>query len=241
MPLSEALAVLALAGVHLAAGHLRRLEGPPRSRWLSAAGGVSVAYVFVHLLPEVARADESIERSGLVGSLERHAYVMAFLGLVVFHSLEHLAVGSRSRSRAAGGIDRATSRALAVHVASFAAYNALIGYLVVRRPEEGTGTLMLFTAAIAVHFVVVDYGLREHHRHDYEHVVRWGLAAALVAGAGAGALADLRESAVGLMLAFLAGAIVLTTVKDEIPGDRRSRPAPFVLGAAAYAALLLAL
>jgi hypothetical protein len=238
--LHEALSVLALVGVHLSAGHLRHLEGAPRSRWLSAAGGVSVAYVFVHVLPEVARADESIERSGVIGSLERHAYVMALVGLIVFHSLEHLAVGSRARSRAAGGIDRASARALAVHVGSFAAYNALIGSLVVRRPDEGAGALVLFTAAIAVHFVVVDDGLREHHRHDYEHVVRWTLAAALLAGAAAGALVDLHEAAIGLMLAFLAGAIVLTTVKDEIPGDRQSRLAPFALGAAAYAALLLA-
>lgn len=237
---ADALCVLALAGVHLAAGHLHRVEGARRSRWLSAAGGISVAYVFVHLLPEVARADQAIDRSGVIGSLERHAYVMALVGLVVFHSLEHLAVGSRARSRAAGGADRASPRALAVHVASFAAYNALVGYLVVRRPHEGPIALVLFAAAVAVHLAVVDYGLREHHGDGHEHLVRRTLVAALVAGSALGALADLHEAAIGLMLAFLAGGIVLTTIKDEVPGERRSRPAPFVAGAAAFAALLLA-
>lgn len=46
-------AALGLALVHLYGGKLRFLEGTPRSIWLSIAGGVSVAYVFVHLLREV--------------------------------------------------------------------------------------------------------------------------------------------------------------------------------------------
>ena len=49
-------AVGVLAVVHLFAAHLRFLRGVPRSRWLSIAGGVSVAYVFVHLLPELAES-----------------------------------------------------------------------------------------------------------------------------------------------------------------------------------------
>ncbi|HUG76186.1 MAG TPA: hypothetical protein VML57_01730, partial [Burkholderiales bacterium] len=39
----SAAAALLLAAVHLAAG---KLHGGERSRWLSAAGGVSAAYVF---------------------------------------------------------------------------------------------------------------------------------------------------------------------------------------------------
>ena len=42
-------AAIALALVHLFAGKLRFLHVIPRSRWLSMAGGASVAYVFLHL------------------------------------------------------------------------------------------------------------------------------------------------------------------------------------------------
>ena len=52
------LAALGLALTHLLAGKLRFLDGTPRSVWLSVAGGVSVAYVFVHLLPEVSEVQE---------------------------------------------------------------------------------------------------------------------------------------------------------------------------------------
>ena len=52
-----------LGAVHLFAGRMRFLRASPRSRWLSAAGGVSVAYVFVHLLPDLAEEQETIRRA----------------------------------------------------------------------------------------------------------------------------------------------------------------------------------
>ncbi len=52
LALTAALA-LSLAAIHVFAGKLRFLDVTPRSRWLSAASGISVAYVFVHVLPEL--------------------------------------------------------------------------------------------------------------------------------------------------------------------------------------------
>ena len=49
-----------LGGIHLFGAKLRFLDETPRSRWLSAAGGVSVAYVFVHVLPELAEGQRSV-------------------------------------------------------------------------------------------------------------------------------------------------------------------------------------
>ena len=50
----------ALGLVHLGAGKLRFLDSVPRSRWLSFASGISVAYVFAHLLPEVAEGQHAL-------------------------------------------------------------------------------------------------------------------------------------------------------------------------------------
>jgi uncharacterized membrane protein len=49
-----------LALIHLVAGKLRFLDVIPRSAWLSAASGASVAYVFMHLLPELATGQETL-------------------------------------------------------------------------------------------------------------------------------------------------------------------------------------
>jgi len=60
--LSGLLAV-GLAGVHLFSSKLRFLDVTPRSIWLSIAGGISVAYVFAHILPDLAEEQETIRET----------------------------------------------------------------------------------------------------------------------------------------------------------------------------------
>nr|MBA3950552.1 hypothetical protein [Rubrobacter sp.] len=97
--------VAALAAVHLFSGRMRFLDVFPRSRWLSAAGGVSVAYVFVHLLPDLAEEQETVREA--VGEsftfIEYHVYLVALVGLATFYGLERAAKVSRGRRRRAGG------------------------------------------------------------------------------------------------------------------------------------------
>lgn len=44
---------IGFALIHLASKHLKFLKSLPRSRLLSAAGGIAVAYVFLRTLPEL--------------------------------------------------------------------------------------------------------------------------------------------------------------------------------------------
>ena len=52
-----------LAVIHLFAGHLQVFDRIPRSRWLSFGSGISVAYVFVHLLPELEEGEWPLRRA----------------------------------------------------------------------------------------------------------------------------------------------------------------------------------
>ena len=135
----SALLAAALAAVHLFSGRLRFLDVRPRSRWLSAAGGVSVTYVFVHLLPDLAEEQETIREA--VGEsfafLEQHVYLVALVGLGVFYGLERTAKVSRRRRRGLGGRDAAGAGVFWLHTVSFALYSALIGYLLLHREECG--------------------------------------------------------------------------------------------------------
>jgi hypothetical protein len=58
-----------LALVHLLASRLRFLRVQPRSVWLSVGGGISVAYVFLHLLPELQEHQQTI--GGAAGGVLR--------------------------------------------------------------------------------------------------------------------------------------------------------------------------
>lgn len=236
-------AAVALGAVHVVAGRLRFLEGVPRKRLLSAAGGVSVAYVFVHLLPEVAAAQEHIGEgaTGIWGDIERHAYLLALLGLATFYGVERAALVSRRRRRSETTDDVTDARTFVLSLTTFAVYNALIGHLVVERARDaGLRDMSLFAVALGLHFVVNDFGLRQHHKHQYDSVGRWVLAGAVLAGWLTGASAPISESALAVVLALLSGGVVLNVLKEELPAERDSRFPPFAAGAAAYAALLLA-
>lgn len=230
--LLQALVVVAFVSVHLFAGQLRFLYGVPRSRWLSVAGGVSVAYVFMHVFPELESAERQITGSGLLPAIEHHAYLLALAGLVVFYGVERSVSAPRAR-RSAG--------AFWLHMGSFAAYNGLIGYLLVHRERQDLQGLIAFSIAMGLHFVVNDFGLREDHRADYERTGRWVLAAAIVAGWTAGLATTIGDAPVGSLFAFLAGGVMLNVLKEELPEERKSRFVPFALGAAGSAVLLLGL
>ena len=251
MPALTAVAVsaaLVLAAVHVVTPVLRSLHGTPRNVWLSIAGGVSVSYVFVHLLPELASSQAEVSEVAddwALGFAERHVYVVALAGLAVFYGLEHMAKTSRGQI---GGSERSAPEAPSgstgvfwVHMLSFGLYNAIVGYLLLHLDRRTTGTLIAFTAAMAMHFVVTDYGLAEHHQHTYRRIGRWVLVAAVLGGAALGLTVQISEAAVAVLIAFLAGGIILNVIKEEIPSERRSRFWAFGLGIVGYTILLLAL
>lgn len=240
--LSAILAVI-LALVHLFSGKLRFLDTTPRSIWLSIGSGVSVAYVFVHILPDLSEAQETINRSlaGELAFLEHHVYLIALLGLAVFYGLERAAKISRQRNQKAGKGDVTEAGIFWLHITSFAAYNALIGYLLLHREQPGVQSLLFFFCAMALHFVVNDHGLRENHKHTYDKIGRWILAAAIICGWVIGSGTELPKAAIALLFAFLAGGVVLNVLKEELPQERQSRFWAFALGATIYAALLITL
>lgn len=241
MILLTAVLVAGLAVIHLFASRLRFLDILPRSRWLSAAGGISVAYVFVHLLPDLAAEQETIREAAgeSFDFLEYHVYLVSLVGLSVFYGLEQAAKVSRGRKRAAGKEDSTEAGVFWLHVASFTLYNALIGYLILHREEPGLQSLLLFTFAMGVHFVVNDFGLRRHHREVYDRIGRWILVLGIFVGWFVGIFYEVSEAAVAVLFAFLAGGVIMNVLKEELPEEHESRFWAFALGAAAYAAVLL--
>lgn len=228
--------------VHLFGYKLKFLDGVPRSIWLSAAGGVSVAYVFLQLFPELQEGQEHVQQAAQGWGflfLKHHMYLMALVGLVVFYGLERLAINSRISGN--GEVDETTAPVFWIHIGSFALYNALIGYLLHHREEQDLEKVLFYLFTMALHFLVNDFGLREHHKERYNAKGRWLLVVALAAGWFLGLSIELSEAAMDLLLAFLAGGIVLNVLKEELPEERKSRFSAFLVGTSVYAALLLLL
>ncbi|MGR3512113.1 MAG: hypothetical protein ACU0GG_05070 [Paracoccaceae bacterium] len=199
MILISAIATAALAAVHLFSPRLSFLDKVPRSRWLSAAGGISTAYVFVHLLPELAHFDLHV----LSGQSEA-IYVITLAGLVLFYALERW-VKMHDEANDTGQALPAASFWL--HLGVFAIHNLLIGYLTPERArDEGAAGLSIYAVAMILHFVVNDRGLHAHHGPRYIHQGRWILALAPFIGLMLGLAVTVPVAVVGALLAFLGAA-----------------------------------
>lgn len=247
---------LVLAALHLLAPRIRRLPFVPEEATASFAGGVAVAYVFLHLLPELADGNREIaevlatedERTAFLG-LE--IFAVALVGFLLFYGLERLAERSKqpldaattpstSRYRRATRSGTGSGEAFAVHLGAFAIYNAIIAYTLPLDWQTSIPFALLFTVAMGLHFVLSDRGLEEHYGRRFD---RWPprllLAGALLTGwAMAAVFAPTSTVVVSLLTAFLAGSVLLNVFKEEIPSTRRSHFGWFTIGLVAYALLL---
>ncbi len=223
---------IALASIHIFSGRLAFLSDKPRSRWLSAAGGVSVAYIFVHVLPELAEGREHIKAIVERRWLEEGIFLLALAGLVIFYGLERMAKSSKTERGTPAGT-------FWIHISSFAVYNALIGYVLARQEYRTTTSMAMFFVAMGTHFVVNDHGLRADHHERYDHIGRWLLAGSVIVGFSIGSGIEFSRVGYELLFAFLAGGVVLNVLKEELPAERQSRYWAFASAVIAYATLLI--
>ncbi|WP_336923390.1 hypothetical protein [Aquipuribacter sp. SD81] len=235
---------VALAVIHVFSGVLRRLPAPERAVG-SFAGGISVAYVFLHLLPEIATGnqgvaealDDVVTETPLV---ELALFAVALTGFAVMYALEHL--GRRdgeARARTGGG--RSSALLYRAHLGAFALYNVLITYSMPLRFRTGVLFALLFAVAMALHFLLTDRGLSEHYPDRFGRSSRLVLAGALVVGLLlAAAAAPTRTLTVSVLTALLGGAVLLNVFKEELPSSGRSSMPWFLVGLGVYGVLLAA-
>lgn len=224
--------------IHLFGSRVLHLSEIPRSVWLSLAGGASVAYVFVHVLPEIAAAQRTIRGAGVLPTLSHHAWLVALAGLATFYGLERFARRAAARDARSTGTAVATYH---VHLGSFALYNLLIAYLLRHRIDSDFDALLTYGLAMGLHLIVIDRGLEAHHAARYRRSGRWVLSAALLSGFALSLGPSLDRAALVAGFAFLGGGVMLNVLKEELPAERESRFWAFGVGAIAYAALLLAI
>ncbi len=229
--------------MHIFARQMHFLEVIPRSKWLSFAGGVSVAYVFIHIFPELNERQEALQEEipVILRFIENHVYILALAGFAAFYTLERLVKVTGSNKASAEDREQPSKGVFWLHIGSFAFYNILIGYLLLQEEAKDLQSLFLFFFAMILHFAVNDSGLRQHHRHVYDHTGRWVLSGAVIIGWLSALFVTVEQGLITALFAFLAGSIILNIMKEELPEDRKSSSLAFLIGATLYAGILLAI
>jgi len=244
IPSESLLAALIVAGAYLVGGRLSAFDASEhfwsRRRYISAAAGISVAYIFVDVLPELDLQQKVVAGSAAAPKAlfaEQRVYLLALLSFVVMYGLQHMVLVTRDSRRSAVLAGRADGLYW-LQLGGYAAYSALIGYLLVDRVERGMLAIVAYTMAMAVHFLIVDHGLVEEHGRAYGSRGRWLLTASVIAGWALAVAAPLPEVLVAQLFAVLAGGVVITSLRAELPDDRVGRFWPFCLSALAFAIFL---
>jgi hypothetical protein len=226
-PLYALISVLIFSLVHLFAGKTWKFEEFTQGRFLSLSGGIAISYVFVDLLPKLCISDIIVVKSGFFPYIEKHVYVMALAGFLLFFFVE----------RSPKFLHRKASYLLSL--SSYALFNFLIGYAVVDKDDPEVQPLIFFTIAMALHYFVNDFSLSEKHYKDYTQLGKWILILSLFLGWMIGQFIELSSAGVALLGAFIGGGVIMNVIRHELPKKTSHSSISFVLGSIIYTVILL--
>ncbi len=235
---------LIFAGIFYFGGMLRLPQRGHHRALLSFGAGVSVAYVFVNLLPELETARGVFFRSTALISLpfrDLSVNLAAMIGFMVFYALENVVAWSKKTAGKRKESGTAGDSIFWLHIGGFAVSVWLVSYLRIRNIDEGTVPLALYTVAMGFHFLATDYALSCEHGELYQRLGRKVLAAAALLGWAVGAVAELPQPVVVVLFGFVAGAVIMNSMIMELPREKEGKFGAFLLGGIIDTALLLLL
>lgn len=226
--------VIFLSMVHVLADILRWESKLPLKYWLSFADGISISYVFLGLLPKILQGTnyDPATLGAAAEILKENPFLPLLIGLVVFYGMERLVEKPQLPTGEGRVVSDATGRRLWIHLASYALYKAIIGYLIVQM--NNPVAIALFVVSMAVHFLVVDYRMMEIHKRAYQRVGRWILTVAILVGWIVGISVTISPVVVTLLLGFLVGGIVLVVLEEEFSRQHPSSFIAFVIAVFIY-------
>ena len=231
------LATLFLIVFHWASPWLARRLPEKGRGFVSFSGGVAVAYVFLQMLPDLVEYNKPIgeyllKNQWLTSFTELLIYIVALSGFLMYYGLDLIAERYGDQHN-----DHWLYR---LHLSMFCLYNFLITYTMSLRVVSSITATILFTIAMALHFMLTDQKFCRLYPGRFDHVGRFVLMSALFVGWLCSVIFDpVRVLIVALMVAFLAGSVLLNVFREELPGVKMTSFFWFVLGAFGVAAVLL--
>ncbi len=213
------------------------LPGDGRA-YISFAGGVAVAYVFLHMLPNLVEYNKPIGKllinnQWLTPFTELTIYIVALCGFLIYYGLDLLAEGHRKAGHK-------SLFAYNLHLTMFCLYNFLITYTMSLRALVSLTATALFTVAMALHFVLTDRKFSRLYSDKFTRMGRYVLISALLVGWMCSVIFDpVNVLIAAFMVAFLAGSVLLNVFREELPGAGLASFSWFTLGSVLIAMVLL--
>ena len=206
-----------------------------KRRWQALSAGVAVAYVFMNVIPELEEHRPTVAGSaaGTLLDAEKRIYLWTLAGFVTFVGLSRLPAHSSPNA------SRTAQVPFWGEMAGYSLYTLLIGYLLVHREDPSLLSLGLFVFAMGLHLFMVDIELVEQFAGFYQPWGRMLLVASILVGWMLGIADALPNSFTSRLFAFVIGAVVVISAREELPAGQSCRFSWFAGGAFLYATLLM--
>ncbi len=211
------LALLVLLASHWILPRLKHLRNIDISILNSICGGIALGFVLLHILPEVIVDVQKIKHVFHLNILNNHhiliffTFFLVLIGFLILYSLEKVAHDSTKEGNESSGL------VYALHIGVLYYLTFSVGFNLAFYAHEGLYVLALFTIAIACHFMLDEHAIAHHFPTRFDNSSRIHLSVAAVIGWGMGYFCLLNNIHYIdiFMNAFLAGALILSTVKTE--------------------------
>ena len=232
-----------LAGVHILCGKNSWWRFFEAHGWISFSAGASVAYVFIHIFPEL-----NILQQNLNGITSHHyngqffnhpLYLTALAGLCLPYLLDTLEIsyaGNESRHH-----HKIHHSIFVKKTLVYIFYNAMLAYIIIRRPGEGLMNMKLIVVALSMHFIVINANFKDNYNALFIKYIRWFAVLGLISGAILGKTMDLPHYILAYLFALIGGIITYIALKEELPKTNHRAPFHFLSGVVCYALLALAI
>ncbi len=190
----------------------------------SFVAGISVAYLFLYLFPELYEG---------VKFLNKTLFVYVLLGFILLHIVEKQIRQSRS-------IEKLRLKLKEEHSIVFFVYYFILGIILVELLNLNIVKGLLFFFIILFHSMVSSASLKEIHQKMIEkRIFKILLSVSTLLGILFGLFVKFPQSVYFILIGFVAGALLYIVVRDVIPKESKSRLIYFIFGALLYMILIM--
>jgi len=206
---------LLLGIIHFFSDKFKPEEGPKHYRIISFAAGISIAYLFLDLLPHTYEAAEF---------LQHWVFVFLLLGFAVLHLAEKYVYKHADQ-------EHTPSYLTEIHFVSFFVYYFLVGIVVVERVHENTFEGVLFLFPIMIHAGLSSASLAQIHGRLRENIWRKiALSLSPILGVILAIFFSIPMVLNNILISLIAGALLYIMVKEFLPEKKEGQPFFFILG-----------
>ena len=194
---------------------------PNKMKFISFAAGVSIAYIFLILLPEIY--------SGAM-AINKLLFLAILFGFGIFHIIEKYI-----RQNFTGPELRKEHKL--VHSTTSFIYFFVVGFILVKVTESSAVGGVLLFIPIMLHIVIDSLPRRTTKKHH----IRALSASSAFLGALTATFVNIGEAGNVALLGIVGGGLLYMVIRESLPREREGKPLYFILGLLLFTILIMIL